>query len=133
VSDVLAVVLAVVFGVAGIAKIAGAPIMRKAAQHLGFSVGHYRVIGALELAGAIGLLVGLVVPPLGVAAAVGLALLLIGVGIAHVVNRDCASRVAVPLVLVAGSRPMGWPWRERARETPDSTTCPAPHSRPRDR
>ena len=100
-TDVLAVVLAVVFGVAGIAKIGGAPVMRKAARHLGFSVGQYRVIGALELAGAIGLLVGLVVPAIGVAAAIGLGLLLIGAGTAHVVNRDGASRVAVPLVLVA--------------------------------
>ena len=98
---VFAVVLAVIFGVAGTAKIAGAPIMRTAARHLGFSVGQYRVIGALELAGGIGLLVGRVVPPVGVAAAIGLGLLLIGAGTAHVVNRDGASRVAVPLVLVA--------------------------------
>jgi hypothetical protein len=100
-THVLAVVLAVVFGAAGIAKIGGAPVMRKAAQHLGFSVGHYRVIGALELAGAVGLLVGLVVPAIGFAAAIGLGLLLIGAGTAHVVNRDGASRVVVPLVLVA--------------------------------
>ena len=100
-TDVLAVVLAVVFGVAGIAKIGGAPVMRTAARHLGFSVDQYRVIGALELAGAIGLLVGLVVPAIGVAAAIGLGLLLIGAGIAHLVHRDGASRVAVPLLLVA--------------------------------
>ena len=100
-TEVLAVVLAVVFGVAGIAKIGGAQVMRTAAQHLGYSVDQYRVIGALELAGAIGLLVGLVLPPVGVAAAMGLGLLLIGAGIAHMVNRDGASRVAVPLVLIA--------------------------------
>ena len=98
-TDVLAIALAVVFGVAGIAKIGGAPVMRKAAEHLGFEVGHYRVIGALELAGAAGLLVGLVVPPVGVAAAIGLGLLLIGAGAAHIVHRDAPARVAVPLVL----------------------------------
>ena len=100
-TEVVAVVLAVVFGVAGIAKIGGAPVMRTAARHLGFGVGQYRVIGALELAGAIGLLVGLVVPGIGVAAAIGLGLLLIGAGAAHLVHRDAASRVAVPLLLVA--------------------------------
>ena len=100
-TEVVAVVLAVVFGVAGIAKVAGAPVMRTAARHLGFSVGQYRVIGALELAGAVGLLVGLVVPVIGVAAAIGLGLLLIGAGAAHALNRDGAARVAVPLVLVA--------------------------------
>ena len=100
-TGVLAVVLAVVFGVAGIAKIVGAPVMRTAARHLGFGVGQYRVIGALELAGAIGLLLGLVVPVIGIAAAIGLGLLLIGAGTAHLVNRDGGARVAVPLVLVA--------------------------------
>jgi hypothetical protein len=100
-TEVLAVVLAVIFGVAGIAKISGAPVMRTAARHLGFTVGQYRVIGVLELAGAIGLLVGLVVPALGIAAAIGLGLLLVGAGTAHLVRRDGASRVAVPLVLVA--------------------------------
>jgi hypothetical protein len=98
----LAVVLAVVFGVVGTAKILGVPPMRTAAHHLGFTVGQYRLIGALELAGAIGLLVGLAVPALGVAAAIGLGLLLVGAATAHVVHRDAASRVALPLVLVAG-------------------------------
>jgi len=101
VTEVLAVVLAVVFGAAGIAKIGGAPVMRTAARHLGFSVGLYRVIGVLELAGLVGLLIGLAVPAIGVAAAIGLGLLLIGAGTPHLVNRDGASRVAVPLVLVA--------------------------------
>ena len=100
-TDVLAVVLAGVFGVTGIAKIGGAPVMRKAARHLGFSVGQYRAIGALEVAGAVGLLVGLVEPGLGVAAAIGLGLLLIGAGTAHLIRRDGATRIAVPLVLVA--------------------------------
>jgi uncharacterized membrane protein YphA (DoxX/SURF4 family) len=100
-TTVLAVVLAVVFGVAGLAKIAGVPVMRTAARHLGFSAGQYRVVGALELAGAIGLLVGLVVPVIGIAAAIGLGLLLIGAGIAHLFNRDAAARIAVPLLLAA--------------------------------
>jgi hypothetical protein len=99
--EVVAVLLAVVFGVAGIAKVGGAPVMRKAAGHLGFSVGQFRVIGGLELAGAVGLLAGPVVPALGVAAAIGLGLLLIGAGAAHAAHRDAASRVAVPLVLAA--------------------------------
>jgi hypothetical protein len=100
-AELLAIVLAVVFGVLGIAKLVGAPPMRTAARHLGFSVGRYRLIGALELAGAVGLLAGLVVPALGIAAAVGLGLLLIGAGTAHVLHRDGAPRVALPLVLVA--------------------------------
>ena len=99
--DVLAVCLAVVFGVAGLAKVGGAPVMRKAARHLGFTIGRYRVIGALEVAGAIGLLVGLGIPAIGVAAAIGLGLLLLGAAAAHAAHRDAAPRVAVPLLLVA--------------------------------
>jgi hypothetical protein len=98
---VLAVVLAIVFGVLGAAKLAAVPAMRAAAAHLGLTVGQYRVIGALELAGAIGVLVGLAVPPIGIAAAVGLGLLLLGAVAAHVRNRDAASRIAVPVAVAA--------------------------------
>ena len=43
----------------GAAKILAVPPMRAAAAHVGFSVAAYRRIGVLEVAGAVGLLVGL--------------------------------------------------------------------------
>ena len=97
----LAIALAVVFGVLGVAKLAAVPPMRTAAGHLGFTVGQYRVLGALELAGAVGVLVGLVWTPIGVAAAIGLGLLLLGAAAAHVAHRDPFPRVAVPLLVAA--------------------------------
>ncbi|MFI7301434.1 DoxX family protein [Streptomyces sp. NPDC050121] len=47
------------------------PFMRQAAAHLDMSPGLYRVVGALEVAGAVGLLLGLASAPLGVAAGGG--------------------------------------------------------------
>lgn len=70
-TTVLAMVLCLVFLPLGLAKIAGVPVTRQAAAHLGMSVRLYRVVGALEVAGAAGLLTGLTWTPLGVAAVMG--------------------------------------------------------------
>jgi hypothetical protein len=61
-------------------------------------------LGALKAAGALGLLVGIAVPPLGVAASVGLVLFFIGALITHVRARywDIAPPVAF-LLLAVGS------------------------------
>jgi hypothetical protein len=99
VTAALAVVLAAVFGVLGIAKLAAVPAMRTAAHHVGLSVDQYRLIGALEVAGALGVLAGLLVAPLGLAAAIGLGLLMVGAVVAHAVHRDGASRLAIPVVV----------------------------------
>ncbi|MFF7388962.1 DoxX family protein [Streptomyces scabiei] len=85
---VLAVALSLVFLPLGLAKTAAVPFMRQAAAHLGMSPGHYRVIGALEVAGAAGLLLGLASVPLGVAAAVGLAVLMVAAAVVHLRHGD---------------------------------------------
>jgi hypothetical protein len=61
-------------------------------------------LGALKAAGALGLLLGIAVPPLGVAASVGLVLFFIGALITHVRARywDIAPPVAF-LLLAVGS------------------------------
>ena len=96
----LAVTLSVVFLPLGVAKIAAVPFMRQAAAHLGMSPGRYRVIGALEVAGVIGLLLGMVASPLGVAAAIGLALLMAAAAGAHLRHGDPPVR-ALPAVVLA--------------------------------
>jgi DoxX-like protein len=67
-------------------------------------------LGALKAAGALGLLVGIAVPPLGVAASVGLVLFFIGALITHVRARywDIAPR----------SRSSCWPWARWCCEWP---------------
>ncbi len=96
---VLSVLLAVAFVAAGLPKIAGVKQMRENAEHLGFSVNSYRVIGALEVAGSAGLSVGLAVAPLGAAAAIGLTLLMIGAVIFHIRAKDAAAHLLPALVL----------------------------------
>ncbi|MBV9140509.1 MAG: DoxX family protein [Pseudonocardiales bacterium] len=72
----LAGTLAVFFTGLGTAKIRAIPAMRQRAAHVGMSTAAYRRIGALEVAGAAGVLVGLAQPP-------GLLALLAGALIAH--------------------------------------------------
>jgi DoxX-like family len=47
-------------------------------DRLGIAPGSYRLVGVAEVAGAVGALVGLAVPPLGIAALAGLVLVAIG-------------------------------------------------------
>ena len=64
-------------------KILGQPKMRQSAAHFGISWPRYRLIGVAELAAAAGVLIGLWWHPLGLAAAAGMALLLLGALITH--------------------------------------------------
>jgi hypothetical protein len=98
---VLAGVLVVAFGVLGSAKVAASPAMRARAEHVGFSVDAYRRIGALEVLGVLGILVGVAVPLIGALAAAGLVVLLGGAVIAHLRNGDGLRELAPALVLGA--------------------------------
>lgn len=96
---VLSSLLALVFLGAGSSKVAKVKMQRDNAEHLGFSIGAYQRIGALQIAGAIGLAVGLWVVPLGVAAALGLTLMMIGAITCHVRAKDKPAMFAPALVL----------------------------------
>jgi hypothetical protein len=97
---VLAYVIAVVFAVLGAAKILALPSMRERAEQSGFSMAAYRRIGMLEVAGAAGVGLGLVVPLFGGLAGAGLLLLLAGALTTHVRHHD-AVRAIVPAVVCA--------------------------------
>ena len=96
---VLAGLLVVAFAVVGSAKLAAVPAMRERAHHVGFSIATYRRLGLLEILGVIGLLLGSVVPAIGVIAAIGLLLLLGGAVAVHVRNDDGPRELAPALVL----------------------------------
>ncbi len=96
---VLLIVLSLPFLASGAMKVAGAAAMRKSADHLGLSFGTYRLIGLLEIAGAAGLLAGLAVRPLAIAAAAGLCLLMIGAVVFHVRAKDSAGEITPAAVL----------------------------------
>lgn len=98
-AGVVGAILALAFLAAGGAKLAGAPAMRESATHLGFPFTTYRGIGALEVVGAIGLLAGFANEYIGIAAAIGLALLMIGAVGTHVKAGDSVGKFAPALVL----------------------------------
>ncbi|MEU7826244.1 DoxX family protein [Catellatospora sp. NPDC049133] len=110
---VLAVLLALIFAALGGAKIKAVPAMRELAAEAGFSTAAYRRIGLLEVAAALGLLLGLLQPLIGASAGVGLLLLLGGAVVVHVRKGDgprkyapalvCAALVAVYLVLLGSA------------------------------
>lgn len=96
---VIAALLALAYGAAGIPKIAGAAAMVESAEQHGFTKANYRVIGALEVAGALGLLAGLVVAPLGIAAAIGLILMMAGAVVVHLRAKEPFTTAVPALVL----------------------------------
>jgi DoxX-like family len=98
---IVTALLAALFGFAGLIKIAGLRQSMAIRDHLGVKPVQWRLIGLLELAGVAGVLVGLVWPPIGVAAAIGLALLVLGAIVFHVRASDSVADTA-PAVIGLG-------------------------------
>ena len=97
----LSILLAAACLVPGSAKLLGHPKMQKSAAHFGIPWHHYRLIGVAELAAAAGVLAGLWWHPLGVAAAAGMVVLLIGALITHRRALDTAKEMAPALLTLA--------------------------------
>lgn len=95
---ILAVLLALIFLALGTAKIRAVPRMRELATEAGFSVAAYRRLGVLEVAGAVGLLIGLAVPLIGALAGTGLLLLLAGALVVHLRKGDGPQKYAPAVV-----------------------------------
>jgi hypothetical protein len=91
----LSVLVALVFVANGVAKLLGHPKMVEASTHLGYSVRAFRIIGLLEVFGALGILLAPLCVPLSVAAATGLVLLSLGGFVAHLRASD-PIRLAAP-------------------------------------
>ena len=83
------------------AKLAGHPKMQQSAAHFGIPWSRYRLIGVAELAAAAGILTGLWWHPLGVAAAAGMTLLLIGAMITHRRAADSGKEMTPALLALA--------------------------------
>ncbi|MFE5486498.1 DoxX family protein [Streptomyces sp. NPDC056527] len=80
---ILTSALALWFTLPATGKLLGTAAMAERAAHVGFTVGGYRVIGALEIAGVVGLFAGWSFTGVGVAAATGFLLLLVGAAVSH--------------------------------------------------
>jgi hypothetical protein len=98
---IVTALLAALFTFSSLIKLFGARQSLAIRDHLGVKPMQWRVIGLLELAGVVGVLAGLAWAPIGVAAAVGLALLLLGAITFHVRAADSAADMA-PAVIGLG-------------------------------
>jgi hypothetical protein len=98
---VLSVLVAAAVLGSGAAKLAGAQQSIAIRDRLGVTAGLWRGVGVLEFAAAVGLAAGLAVHVLGIAAAVGLVLLLIGAIGTHARAHDLSHAApAVGLLLL---------------------------------
>jgi DoxX-like family len=100
VSVVVGVLLAVVLAASAWGKVTGDQRVTAGLSTVGVPVSWYRYLAACEAAGALGLLVGLVIPAIGIAAAFGIILYFIGATLAHVRAHDLKGLPA-PVVLLA--------------------------------
>lgn len=82
---IFAIVLAAAFGSAGLGKLIGVAPLEEARGHLGLSPGLWRAVGALEVLGAAGVLIGLAgsFVTVGVLAGAGLVAMTIGATYYH--------------------------------------------------
>ncbi|OBF35803.1 DoxX family protein [Mycobacterium sp. ACS1612] len=95
---VVTILLAALFTFAASIKLLGVAQSLAIRDHLGVKPLQWRLIGVCELAGVAGALVGLVWAPIGVAAAIGLALLSIGAIAFHLRASDGAKDMAAAVV-----------------------------------
>ena len=100
-ATVLSIVVALLYLASGGTKLAGQARQVETAQQLGIAFARYRLIGIPELAASIGLIVGLWVPALGAAAAIGLALLMVGATVARARAGRPAAELVADVVLFA--------------------------------
>ena len=97
----LSLLLAAVYLLPAAGKILGHPKMRQSAARFGISWPRYRLIGVAELAATAGVLIGLWWHPLGLAAAAGMAVLLLGAVITHRRAADSGKEMAPALLALA--------------------------------
>jgi hypothetical protein len=93
------VLLGLAFAASGASKLASVPRTVEVADHLGIPRERYRIIGLPEAFGAAGVLLGLRVVPLGLAAGAGLVVLMAGAALAHRRANDDAKEIAPAIVL----------------------------------
>jgi uncharacterized membrane protein YphA (DoxX/SURF4 family) len=99
VTVLLSLVLAAVFVVLGIFKIVKNPTGADMAYDLGYSLGVFKIVGWLEVLGAIGLLAGLYEAQIGEIAALGLAVLMLVMLLSNLRVRATPAKLATPLAL----------------------------------
>lgn len=102
----ITLVFALMVSYSGIGKIRRDPLQVKVVHEtVGIPLRHFPLLAACEFAGALGLVVGIWWPPIGVAAGIGLVLYFVGAIVSHLRVGDFKGigSAAFMLVLAAGS------------------------------
>ena len=87
----------------GVGKVTGQPAMRESAQHFAIQWERYQFLGVVEIAAAFGVVTGLWLNGLGLAAGVGATALMVGAVLFHLRFGDSAKRTVPALVALAAS------------------------------
>ena len=98
---IVTLLLAALFTFSSSIKLLGVSQSLAIRDHLGVKPVQWRLIGACELAGVAGVLVGLMWAPIGIAAAIGLALLSVGAIAFHLRASDSAKDTAPAVIGLA--------------------------------
>jgi uncharacterized membrane protein YphA (DoxX/SURF4 family) len=98
---VLSLLLALAMLGSGVMKLVGAPQMIENMRVVHVSPSQMRVLGVLEVLATVGLVVGLWVPALGIAAAIGAVVYFAGAIVAHLRARDKGLQGAAVLLVVS--------------------------------
>jgi hypothetical protein len=85
---IVSAVLALEMTGSGVPKLLQLRAIRRSAEHLGLSAGPHRMIGAAEVAAAIGFVIGIAFPPLSIVTGVAVCLLMCGALGYHMKARD---------------------------------------------
>jgi hypothetical protein len=101
VTVVVTLLLAALFTFSASIKLLGVRKSLAIRDHLGVSPNQWRIIGGLEVAGVAGVLAGLLWAPLGIAAAIGLALLSVGAVAFHLRASDRVAEMAPAVIGIA--------------------------------
>ncbi|GGC56302.1 DoxX family protein [Hoyosella rhizosphaerae] len=107
---VLQILLAALFIFSGVVKLIGDPEQVEGFEELGWGQWFRYFIGALELAGGIGLLI----PVLAALAALGLAAIMVGAIFVHLADEAHAYFAVVPLACALLLAVVAWATRHRA-------------------
>lgn len=97
----LTLAVTVLFAATGAVKLIGLPASLKIRDHLRLSPALWRLIGTLEMAGALGALAGLWFRPLEIAATAGLTALMAGAIVSRIRIRDAAIAVLFDVLVFA--------------------------------
>ena len=98
--DIVAIVLSLALVGSGAGKLARNEGIVKSITSLGVPLRMFPFLAACEIAGAIGLIVGIWWRPLGIAAAIGVVLYFIGAVSAHLRKRDFKGMPGAGLLLI---------------------------------